>query len=163
MANPGASRSGGESLRVLVAGGGVAAAELLSALQALAAERVETTLLCPQDELTYRPLSVKAPFASQGRQGYSIDKLAADSRTRRVRGSLAWVAPSGHTAFTAAGVELHYDVLVIATGAVREPAFPHALTFRGYEDSQEMRALVEDVEHGRASRVAFVVPPGAGW
>lgn len=157
------TRAGVSALKVLVAGGGVAAAELLIALRALADDSVDVTLLCPQDALTYRPLAVAAPFGRNGTQSHSIDKLAADFGAARVRGELAWVSPSAHTAFTSDESSLAYDVLVVATGARREPAFEHALTFRGYEDSEEMRALVEDLEEGRASRVAFVATPGAGW
>src|SRR5438105_2987747 len=150
-------------LNVLVVGGGVAAAELLIALRTIARDRVDITLLCPQDELTYRPLSVVAPFGHDGDLGQSIDRLASDFDARRVKGSLEWVAPSAHTAYTDKRARLHYDVLVVATGARREAAFQYGLTFRGFGESDEMRALVEDVEHGRASRVAFVVPPGAAW
>lgn len=150
-------------LRVLVAGGGVAAAELLIALHALAGETIETTLLCPDDELTYRPLSAAAPFTGGGNTSYPIDSLAADAGAVRVRSSLSWVAPSAHTAFTADGAALTYDVLVVAIGARREPAFAHALTFRGYEDSSAVQDLLEDLEAGRARRVAFVATPAAGW
>jgi sulfide:quinone oxidoreductase len=150
-------------LRVLIAGGGIAAAEAVIALRALAADAVSITLLSPNDELTYRPLSVTAPFGGDGARGWPLASLAADFDARLVKGALAWVAPSAHAAFTGSGAELRYDVLIIATGARRIPAYVHALTFRGYEDSAEMRELVEAVEVGTARRVAFVVPPGTSW
>lgn len=151
-----------DPLRVLIAGGGVAAAELLIALRACAGDRVDITLLCPDDELTYRPLSVTAPFGFGSAVRHPIERLAADFGAQRVKGSLSWVAPSAHTAFTDDG-SLEYDVLVMATGARRTAAFEHVLTFRGYEDSEEMRELVRDAEQGRAADIAFVVPPHAGW
>jgi len=40
--------------RVLVAGGGIAAVELVVALRKLAGERVEIEVLAPNDELVYR-------------------------------------------------------------------------------------------------------------
>lgn len=150
-------------LRVLIAGGGIAAAETLIALRALASEVVSITLLSPDDQLVYRPLSVTAPFGGDGARGRPLIELAADFDARLVKGALAWVAPSAHTAYTESGLELGYEVLVVATGARRIPAYEHALTFRGYEDSAEMRALVEAVEAGTARRLAFVVPPGASW
>jgi sulfide:quinone oxidoreductase len=150
-------------LQVVVVGGGVAAAELVIALRTLARDAVGITLLCPEDELTYRPLSVRAPFERNGKYGHPVARLASDFGANRVKGSLAWVAPSAHRAFTPEGRTLSYDVLAVATGARREPAFPHALTFRGYEDSDEMRALLGDIEEGRASRIAFVATPGPGW
>ena len=111
----------------------MAAAELLIALRTIARDRVDITLLCPQDELTYRPLSVVAPFGHDGDLGQSIDRLASDFDARRVKGSLAWVAPSAHTAYTDKRERLHYDVLVVATGARREAAFQYGLTFRGLD------------------------------
>jgi sulfide:quinone oxidoreductase len=153
-----------DPLRVLVAGGGVAAAEFVIALRQLVGDEVELTLLSPQDRLTYRPLSVAAPFANgNGTRSYSLDRLAADFGAYRRPDTLSWVAPSAHTAFTGAGDALGYDVLVVATGARREPAFEHALTFRGYEDSAELRAPVEQAERERGSRIAFVASPGCGW
>lgn len=48
--------------RVLVAGGGVAALELVLALRALAGARVEIDLVSPESELRYPPLDVIEPF-----------------------------------------------------------------------------------------------------
>jgi sulfide:quinone oxidoreductase len=49
--------------RVLVAGGGVAGLEALHGLHALADDRVELTLIAPEDEFVYRPLAVEKPTA----------------------------------------------------------------------------------------------------
>ena len=46
-------------LRVLIAGGGVAGLETLMALHARAGDRVELTLVAPEDEFVYRPLEVE--------------------------------------------------------------------------------------------------------
>src|SRR5688572_8541012 len=108
--------SGTGPLRVLIAGGGVAAAEAVIALRALAADRVAITLLSPQPELRYRPPSVAVPFGRDGRRDRPLADLARDFDARLETGSLDWVAPSAHAAFTADGRELHYDALVIATG-----------------------------------------------
>jgi sulfide:quinone oxidoreductase len=150
-------------LRVLIAGGGIAAAETVIALRALAGDAVSITMLSPNDELTYRPLSVTAPFGGDTPSSRPLAELAADFGVELVRASLAWVAPSAHTAYADGSTRIDYDVLVVATGARRIPAYEHALTFRGYEDSAEMRDLVQDVETGAARRVAFVVPAGAAW
>ena len=49
--------------KVIVAGGGVAAIEAMLALRDAAGERVSITLVAPQDEFRYRPMSVGEPFA----------------------------------------------------------------------------------------------------
>ena len=150
-------------LQVLIAGGGIAAAEALIALRSLAGRRVAITLLSPGDELTYRPLSVAAPFGPGGARTRAVAELAHDFGATLVTGALGWVAPSAHVAYTADGRELRYDVLVVATGAQRVPAHEHALTFRGHEDVAAIEALCEDVRAGRARRIAFVVPTGVTW
>jgi sulfide:quinone oxidoreductase len=48
---------------VVIAGGGVAGLEALLALRALAADRVDLTLIAPDDHFAYRPLAVAQPFA----------------------------------------------------------------------------------------------------
>ena len=49
-------------MRVLIAGGGVAALEAMLALRALAADRVSVVLVAPDREFVYRPLAVAEPF-----------------------------------------------------------------------------------------------------
>ena len=51
-------------LRVLIAGGGVAALEAAFALRELAGDRVAMTMLAPARDFVYRPMSVGEPFSS---------------------------------------------------------------------------------------------------
>ena len=76
---------------VLIAGGGPAALEAALALHRLAGDRVSTTLLAPETDLTYRPLSVLAPFAAGGATAYPLERMAADAGFTHVRGRLARV------------------------------------------------------------------------
>src|SRR4051812_50057239 len=64
------------STSVLIAGGGPAALEAALALHRLAGERVSTTLLAPEANLTYRPLSVLAPFAAGGATTHPLQQKA---------------------------------------------------------------------------------------
>jgi sulfide:quinone oxidoreductase len=52
-----------EKLRVLIAGGGVAALETALALRELAPERVQVTIVAPNEEFVYRPMTVREPFS----------------------------------------------------------------------------------------------------
>src|SRR4051812_569348 len=52
-------------LRVLVAGGGVAALEAVLALRALAGDRVAIELLAPSDDFVQRQSSVLSPFSGE--------------------------------------------------------------------------------------------------
>ena len=149
--------------KVLIAGAGPAGLEAALALHDLAGERVETTLLAPDDELTYRPLSVAEPFSLATTRRYPLDTIARDLGVERVVDRLAAVVPEAHVARTAGGERLEWDALLVALGARAVPAFERAITFWGPGDSEAVHGLVQDVEHGYARRVAFVVPPGSAW
>ena len=71
--------------------------------------------------------------------------------------------PEQKTVLTSRGQTLRYDTLVIATGAVRLPAVPGALTFSERRDIAPLQRLLGEVEQGRVTKIGFVVPSGAGW
>ena len=74
---------------VLIAGGGPAGMEAALALHRLAGDRVATTVLAPEADFTYRPLSVLAPFAEGGPLTYPLARFADDAGFTHVRGRLA--------------------------------------------------------------------------
>jgi sulfide:quinone oxidoreductase len=149
---------------VLIAGGGPAAVEAALALDRLAGDRVATTLLAPESDLTYRPLSVLSPFAAGGATTYSLEQIATDVGFTHVRGRLAGVDPVAHVVTTVAGERLGYDVLLIASGAHPVEPFAPATAFTGSLTAQErLHGIVQDVEEGYLKRIAFVVPPGSTW
>src|SRR3954463_13211279 len=154
----------GMSTSVLIAGGGPAALEAALALHRLAGERVSTTLLAPEANLTYRPLSVLAPFAAGGATTYPLEQMAADAGFTLVRGRLDHVDPVAHVVTTVTGQRLPYDVVLIASGARPVEPFPAATAFTGsLTDQQRLHGIVQDVEGGYVHRVAFVVPAGSSW
>jgi sulfide:quinone oxidoreductase len=150
-------------MHVLIAGGGVAALEATIALRDLAGERVDITMLAPEEDFVFKPLSVGEPFALGDAQRLPLKRFAHDLGVELVRDGLASVSPSSRAVRTTAGDELTYDKLVVATGARREEPFEHATTFRGQEDSEKLHGLVQDLEGEYARRIAFVVPSGVTW
>ena len=54
-------------------------------------------------------------------------------------------------------------MLIVALGARRERPFDRVTTFAGGEDSESVHGLIQDVESGYTTSVAFVVPPGVTW
>ena len=92
------------STNVLIAGGGPAAIEAALALHRLAGEKIVTTLLAPESDLTYRPLSVLSPFAAGDATRYPLERMATDIGFTHVRGRLASVDVRW-TSFDAAGAE----------------------------------------------------------
>src|SRR5829696_10420863 len=61
------------------------------------------------------------------------------------------------------GDTIVYDTLVLAPGARMLAAFEDVLTFCGPGSAAAMRTLLEELEQGRARRIAFVAPTVAGW
>jgi sulfide:quinone oxidoreductase len=150
--------------RVLIAGGGIAAAELLIALRRLAGARVEIELLTAGDHLTYRPLLVAEPFGMGTVHRFPLAEILADQGATRAAGTLSGVDAAGHTALIDGGERLSYDALAIATGARPLEAVPGALTFAGPGAVAPMRELVERATAGELSTIAFALPrPAVSW
>jgi sulfide:quinone oxidoreductase len=160
MANPHSTRW---AVQVVVAGAGVAGLETVIALRALAGDRVNITLLAPEHDFVYRPLSVGEPFALGAAARIPVAELAAEFNLELRLDSLDSVDADAHTVRLGNGDAVHFDKLIVATGAQQEPAYTHALTFRGQEDAETVHGLVLDVEQGYSRQIAFVVPPGVAW
>jgi sulfide:quinone oxidoreductase len=150
--------------RVLVAGGGIAAVELLVALRKVAGERVRTELLTTGDHLVYRPLLVAEPFGVGNVHRFPLAEIVADQNATRRDASLAAVDLEAHHAITDARKRIEYDALAVATGARPLDAVPGALSFAGPEAVEPMRDLVERAARGELGTLAFALPrPAASW
>src|SRR3954447_24726895 len=114
-------------LRLLVAGGGVAALEAVLALRSLAGDRVRVELLAPSAGFAQRPYSVSSPFGGTSAPEVSFDRTHAIHHA----GALAVVDPERREVVTTDGGTLRYDRLIVATGARPVDAVPGATLFRG--------------------------------
>jgi sulfide:quinone oxidoreductase len=150
-------------LRVLIAGGGVAALEALLALRALAPEQAEITLLAPNTEFVYRPMTVREPFAYPQANRYALAPIVAEAGAELVAEELAWVDPQKRIAHTASDTEIHYDELVLALGARARPRYEHAITIDDRKLDETMHGLIQDVEEGYVKSIAFVSPGRMAW
>jgi sulfide:quinone oxidoreductase len=158
------TETSGMPLNVLIVGSGPAALEAALALHRLAGDRVSVTLLAPDAQLTYRPLSVLAPFGAGGAPTYPLERMAADAGFTQVRDRLASVDPIAHRVTTVTGEQLGYDVVLVASGARPTEPFPAATAFTGsLTDQERLHGIVQDIEGGYLHRIAFVVPDGATW
>ena len=68
-----------EKLRVVIAGGGVAALETVLALAHLAPELTDVILIAPNPEFVYRPMTVCEPFAHGAAARYPLQRIASDA------------------------------------------------------------------------------------
>jgi len=148
---------------VLIAGGGVAGLETCLALRDLAGDRVECTLLTPEDEFVYRPMLISEPFARGVAHRHHLAEIAPRAGATLLRGALASVDDARRVAVAEDGSELSYDALVVAVGAGTEPVYRHALTWTPEADADVFGGLLRDIEEGYTKDVAFVVPLGVAW
>lgn len=146
---------------VVIAGGGVAALEAMIALGDLADVRV--TLVAPQKDFVYRPLSVAEPFCLGHAAHHSLASLTREFGAELVRATLAEVDAPNRRIVLGGGDTLAYDTLLVAVGAVMQPAFAHAITFATEGAATALSGLLADLEDGYVRRVAFVLPTSAAW
>ena len=151
------------ALRVLIAGGGIAAAEALLALDDLAGERVRVEVIAPVRQFVYRPHLVAEPFSLGSVARLDLERLARRHRGRSTRDALLSVDPAARSIQTRSGGTLGYDVLLIATGARPVAAVDGALTFGSSSGRQAFRALLGELEAGGRGRMVFAVPSHAQW
>jgi sulfide:quinone oxidoreductase len=150
-------------LRVLIAGGGVAGLEALHGLHALAGERVELTLIAPEDEFVYRPLAVEKPFGVGRARQVPLTQAARQAGADFVAGTLGSVDAEDKVARTSDGNAVGYDALLLAVGATAVPVVPNALTWDDRADSETLGGLIQDIDQGYSHSLAVVIPPGPGW
>jgi sulfide:quinone oxidoreductase len=153
-----------DRLHVVIAGGGVAAVESLLALRELAGRRVEITLLSPERQFLYRPVTVAEAFDRGEAQGYALEDIVAyEGGGEIIWDRLEGVMAGERVAVTASGMRVPFDALIVATGAVAAEPFPGALTFRGRGDVAALRGVVDDLLAGSARSIALTLPAERTW
>jgi sulfide:quinone oxidoreductase len=149
--------------RVVICGGGIAAVEGLLRLRRLAGDSLDIELLAPADDLVYRPLAVRQPFAFGPPRRYPLRRIARDTHADWTKDALEWVDPDARVVHTSEGRRVEYDALLIAVGARQVEPYKHVATFRDAEADATYHGIVQDVEGGYTRRLAFVQPVGPVW
>jgi sulfide:quinone oxidoreductase len=149
---------------IVIAGGGVAALEALLALRALVGHRLQVTLVSPEREFVYRPVTVAEPFGEGEARAYAWRELLADTGG----GELIWdslesVRPGERVAFTGSGDTVAYETLIVATGALLRAPLSGALTFRGRADVPALKSALDELVSGAAGSVALTMPSAHLW
>ncbi len=157
------ANSPAEKLRVIVAGGGVAALETVLALADLAPERAEVTVLAPNSEFVYRPMTVAEPFAYGAARRYPLASIVADAGATLLADELVWVDPPSQTIHTKSDEPIPYDALMLALGARATKRYTHALTIDDRRMDETLHGLIQDVEGGYVRSLAFVSPGRMAW
>ena len=92
-----------EPIRVVIAGGGVAALEAALALHALAGRRAAVELLAPEPHFWYRPLAVAEPFGLDEATRLELSSIASSVGATFTLGGLVAVDAERRLAWTSAG------------------------------------------------------------
>src|SRR3954451_16381872 len=134
--------------RALIAGGGIAAIELVVALRKLAGDLVQIEVLAPGEHLVYRPLLVAEPFGLGTVHRFPLADILADQRSDRRVGRLESVDPAAHEVVAVWPLPLYEMALmtadragtarVVVVTAEREP-----LGLFGDAASADVRARLE--------------------
>ena len=149
--------------RVLIVGGGVAALEAALALHHHAGERVQMTLLAPEDDFVYRPLSVGEPFGHEAAHVYPLEKILAGLEVERHKDTLKWVDTDARVVHTENELALEYDALLLAVGARTSAPMRHTVTIDPARIDAQLHGLILDLEGGWARNIAFVIPERSSW
>ena len=152
-----------DPLRVLVAGGGVAALEATLALRALAEDRVSVEVIAPDADFVYRPMAVVEPFRLGEVRRYPLHRLIQSAGAELRTGRVTSVDPDRRVLSTDDGAERAYDALLIALGARPRQAVPKALMFRGPQDVPAFEELLDAAVAGQVQRLIFALPAGVFW
>lgn len=150
-------------LRVVIVGGGIAAAEAALALRASAADRVDIELIAADPLMPFRPASTVARFTSEQPQRFSLRALAEDVGATFLQDRLEAVAGDARRIRLASGAQRGYDALVLALGARARAALPGAVMFRDQRDAGPLQRVLEQLREGAWRGLAVAVPAGASW
>jgi sulfide:quinone oxidoreductase len=149
--------------RVVIAGGGVAALETVLALHDLAPELTDVTVIAPNSDFHYRPMTVREPFAQGQARRYPLAPIVSDAGASLLCDELAWVDPDNRVVHTKGDEQLEYDALVLTLGAKATPRYRHAVTIDAARMDEILHGIVQDVEAGYIKSLAFVAPGRMAW
>jgi sulfide:quinone oxidoreductase len=150
-------------LRVVIVGGGVAALETALALRQLAPEQTTATVIAPNEEFVYRPMTVREPFAYPNARRYPLARIVRDAGAELLSDELDYVEPDKRTIHTKTGSAIEYDALVLALGARAIPRYEHAITIDDRRMDETLHGLIQDIEGGYVDSLAFVAPGRMAW
>jgi sulfide:quinone oxidoreductase len=151
-------------LRVVVAGGGVAAVETCLALRELAGERVDLVIVAPEPVFELRPAAVGEPFGVARAPRFDLSAVAADVGATLLRGTASAVEADRRRLLVDAWRPVEYDALVIAAGAAAIGSVPGAVRFGGPRDVPVVKACLDEVAAGATTtQLAFAIPSDTAW
>ncbi len=148
---------------VVIVGGGVAGLEALLALQALASDRVDLTLVAQHEWFVDRPVTVAEPFGLASAARHSLPDIVAERGARFVGATVTEVQADAHRVTCADGTELGFDTLILAPGARLSAPDGDAIAFGLEGSGRAIGEMLDRLRRGEGRSVAFVAPTTTGW
>ena len=122
------------------------------------------TVLAPNSEFVYRPMTVREPFAYRAAARYPLAPIVADIGAELVADKLGWVEPERQVVHTEAR---HADRVRRARARARRaasrPRYEHAVTIDDRRMDEALHGLIQDIEGGYLKSIAFVSPGRMAW
>jgi sulfide:quinone oxidoreductase len=150
-------------MNVVIAGGGVAGLEAVLALHSLAGPRVRLTLIAPDPDFSFRPMTVAEPFALGHAERVPLSSVAEETGAELVTDAVDGVDDAARQVRLRDGGTLPFDALLVAPGGRAVSGVPGATTWWPGGDPEVYGGLLRDLEQGYSKQLAVVVPPGAVW
>jgi NADH dehydrogenase FAD-containing subunit len=154
--------------RIIVLGGGFAGLESAFLLRAKLGDGADITVVSDRDEFLFKPNTIYIPFGSSEESLLiPLERATSKRGIHFLKGAFESLDPERRLV-RAAGRELAYDYLVLATGADMRPdevpgLAEHAETIWTPREmaslGARLRALVEESADGRTRTIHFLVPP----
>ncbi len=155
-----------ERPRVVVAGGGVAGVEAALALVDLAGELAEITLVSPEQEFHYKPLTVEEPFTMQPAARFDLDAMLGELGVAFVREAVSSVDPENQRLLVGGSGDrrraIGYDKLVTCIGGRARPIFREAETFWAWRGDLPIDDLIKTAA-SEDRELRLLIPPGTSW
>lgn len=147
---------------LVVLGGGIAGIEALLAARDLVGDRGRLTLVSPEPDFKYKPLSVEEPFSGDPARRFELPPFLDELGGRFVAAQATAVRPEQHLVELNSGSEIAYDRLIVCLGARALTAYQQATTLREGA-SMGIDGLLRSAAHHPSRTLAVVVPPGPSW
>jgi sulfide:quinone oxidoreductase len=129
----------------------------------MAAQQTDITVVAPNEEFVYRPMTVGEPFGYANAARYPLEPIVRAAGARLLADELAWVDPAKRLVQTVGGEAIPYDALLLALGATPDSRYKNALTIDDRRLDETLHGLIQDIEAGYIHSLAFVIPGRVAW
>jgi sulfide:quinone oxidoreductase len=148
---------------ICIVGAGTAGLEgLLSAREVLGAG-AELTLVAPDREFRYRPISRDSLFRPTRERGVKVAELVAEVGAAWVRDRAEVVHEPERIVLTRDGDTVEFDFLLLAPGERGARPLRHGYLWERGGDPSFLHQIIREIAAGEVASVAVAVPRGARW